>query len=72
MKGDEGWSRHQFWRTFPIGKEAVRDSCERISYLDIDEQAFIERFERPNVPVVITDSQLEWQANKKWTVEVED
>ena len=47
----------------------MRDNCERVSYLDIDEQTFIERFERPNVPVVITDGQLDWQANKKWTTD---
>lgn len=70
LKGDEGWSDHKFWRTFPIGREVVKDSCERISYLDIDEQAFVERFERPNIPVVITDCQLEWQATRKWTIEV--
>ena len=59
-----------FWKTFPIAKEVVRDNCERVSYLDVDEQAFIERFERPNIPVVITDCQLDWQAIKKWNIEV--
>lgn len=36
----------------------------------MDEQSFIERYESPAIPVVITDSQLEWQASKKWTIEV--
>ena len=48
----------------------VKDNCERISYLDVDERTFIERYEQPNVPVVITDSQLDWLGNKKWTIEV--
>ena len=70
LKGDECWTNHKFWSTFPIAKETVGDNCERISYLNVDERAFIERYEQPNVPVVITDSQLDWLANKKWTVEV--
>lgn len=43
---------------------------ERISYLDVDKTTFIERFERPNYPAVITDCQLDWDARKKWTIEV--
>ena len=43
---------------------------ERISCAEVDEAAFIERFERPNFPVVITDSQVTWDANRKWNIEV--
>ena len=46
------------------------DNCERVNYLEVDQATFIERVERPGLPVVITDSQLDWQANRKWTVEV--
>lgn len=70
LKGDLGWSRLNYAETFPLGLELVRDSCERVSALDLDEQSFVERYEKPNVPVVITDTQLEWQAMRKWTVEV--
>lgn len=43
---------------------------ERISCAEVDEEAFIEQFERPNVPAVITDSQTTWEANRKWNFEV--
>ena len=70
LKGESGWTRLGLARTFPLSKELVKDNCERISYLDVDEQSFVERYEHPAIPVVITDSQLDWQANKKWTIEV--
>lgn len=70
LKGDLGWSRLNYAETFPLSPDLVRDTCERVSLLDLDEQGFIERYEKRNVPVVITDAQLEWQATRKWTVEV--
>ena len=36
----------------------------------VSEKQFINRYEEPGIPVVITCSQLDWQANKKWTMEV--
>ena len=65
-----GWSRLNYAKTCPLGHDLVRDSCERINALDLDELGFIERYERRNIPVVIGDSQLDWQATKKWTLEV--
>ena len=70
LKGELGWTRFGLARTFPLSTNMVKDTCERINYLDVDEQSFIERYESPAIPVVITDSQLEWQASKKWTMEV--
>lgn len=70
LKGELGWTRFGLARTFSLSTNIVEDTCERINYLDVDEQSFIERYESPAIPVVITDSQLEWQASKKWTIEV--
>ena len=70
LKGEEEWTRCGYWKSFPLTRESVLDNCERVSYLEVDQAGFIERFERPGLPVVITDSQLDWQANRKWTVEV--
>ncbi len=70
LKGELGWTKLNYWHTFPIGPEHVSDNCERISYLDVDEHRFIERFEQPRLPVVITEGQLDWQACTKWTMEV--
>lgn len=36
----------------------------------VNERQFIRMYEAPGLPVVVTDSQLDWQANRKWTIEV--
>lgn len=45
------------------------DSALRISVDKVSPQEFIERFERPYLPVVILDVQREWMANYKWTIQ---
>ena len=40
------------------------------THAQVDEKQFIAAYEAPGLPVVITHSQLDWQANKKWTTEV--
>ena len=48
----------------------MRDTCQRISVAEVSETVFIERYEKPGHPVVIVDAQQDWQATKKWTIEV--
>ncbi len=36
----------------------------------ISEDEFVERFDKPKLPVVLTHVQDHWLARKKWTVEV--
>ena len=88
LKGELGWTRLGYARTFPIAYELVPDNCPRINYLEVrtygtvsgiaprphinpqvDEKRFIGLYEAPGLPVIITHSQLDWQANQKWTIE---
>ena len=39
-------------------------------WLQVNEGQFIQQYEAPGLPVVITHSQLDWQASRKWTLEV--
>lgn len=71
LKGELGWCKFAFYKTSCCSLELVKDNVERISYLEVDEDTFIERFEEPNLPVVITDAQKGWEANRKWTIEVD-
>ncbi len=48
----------------------MKDNVPRISCLEVSKEEFIERFERPNFPTVITDCQNGWDAHRKWTIEV--
>ncbi len=42
----------------------------RVNSLEVAKDTFIERFERPNLPAVITGCQETWDAKRKWTIEV--
>lgn len=44
------------------------DNVERINANDVDCEEFIENFEKPYKPVVITGLQDEWKAQQKWTL----
>lgn len=66
LKGEFGWRMYDFSEKFSC-QEPVECNVGRISYQEVDERAFIDRFERPNLPVVITHSQMTWDARKKWT-----
>lgn len=45
------------------------DNCPRIEQSKVSLTQFIEEYERPYKPVVITGTQIEWRANEKWTLE---
>lgn len=70
LKGDEGWSQFKYSRSFSLSKDSVRDNCPRISNSEVDHKMFVDRYEQPGQPVVITDSQVDWLAVNKWTIEV--
>lgn len=69
LKGEPGWTMFNYYRTFNLSHDVIKDTCERIDYNLVDEASFIERYEKPGIPVVIVNGQLDWQANKKWTIE---
>lgn len=45
------------------------DNCPRIEQSKVSLAQFIEEYERPYKPVVITGTQIGWRANEKWTLE---
>ena len=69
LKGELGWSRFNFYES-SCCEDTVHDNVERISYAEVDEETFIERYERPNLPIVIDLGLETWEAKKKWTLEV--
>ncbi|CAK8682329.1 unnamed protein product [Clavelina lepadiformis] len=69
LKGEEAWNalRYQDW--FDVSHKTVKHNVERIDYRKVSCEEFIEKYERPFKPVVITNSQDDWMANYKWTLE---
>ena len=66
------WWKFDYAECFDIDIETVkqRDHVHRVDALTVSEAEFIEKYETKNYPTVISNSQVEWLANKKWTKEV--
>lgn len=70
----------QGWRSTGYASQNVlqrlADSCvdnvERIDYDKVDEEEFIERFEKTNRPVIISNFSSQWASSKKWSYKVSD
>lgn len=68
--GESDWYRFNYLETFDLSHKTVNDCVERIDGSKISLQEFIERYEKPYKPVVITNIQKHWRGNEKWTQEV--
>ncbi|KAI9090442.1 bifunctional arginine demethylase and lysyl-hydroxylase PSR-like protein [Phlyctochytrium arcticum] len=62
---DFGWTKdgHAARSVWPNHVTEV----ERISYRDVSEKEFIQRFEKPSLPVIIQDGTAHWRASRTWT-----
>ena len=62
----QGWSQHSFHKLdFEI--EPWKDQVCRIDYRLVTVDEFIERFEKPAIPVVITHGTDHWDASRLWS-----
>lgn len=69
LSDNGAWYRIGYHNKFePFTK--VEDTCERIDVHDVSPEEFIEKFEKPYKPVVITGCQKDWRANEKWNLDV--
>lgn len=75
LKGDEGWQRFRYaerYANWPTDLCSVTDPAvmvPRVNCGDISHREFVDRFERPKRPVVLTGCTNHWLAQKKWTLE---
>jgi histone arginine demethylase JMJD6 len=67
-----GWDTLHLATRFPLDIEAVRsrDTLKREDGLTMTYQQFVDRYEQPNIPVVLTNLTNHWQAQTKWTTTV--
>ena len=62
------WQKHGYaYDPKVLSADGLGDDIERISAKDVSVEEFIERFERPCRPCVITDAMEGWAANGEWT-----
>ena len=57
-------------RTFDLSLDQVNDNLERIDSRKVGLQEFIEKYEKPYRPCIITHLQDDWDAIEKWTKKV--
>lgn len=64
----EDWQKYNYYKTFDLSKENLPDNIDRIDVSNYSIEEFIKNYEKPYKPVILTNSQVDWQANEKWTV----
>ncbi|RXG61569.1 Bifunctional arginine demethylase and lysyl-hydroxylase JMJD6 [Armadillidium vulgare] len=63
------WTHLDYKNRFDTSIDIVKDEVERIDVGQVSVEEFIEKFEKPYLPVVITGVTNNWKANYKWTLE---
>ena len=71
LNEEGGWTKCGYLQRFDASPSVVRDCVRRESVAQLSEREFIERYERPAFPVVITGVTKSWTGARKWTPQVE-
>ncbi len=64
------WDCRNYSKSFDLSYDNLTDNIERIDYNEVSLNEFIEKYEIPSKPVIITNAQTGWKAQEKWTLEV--
>jgi len=70
LKGDDGWTKFNHAENFDTSLGTVKDNVPRQDCNKISKSEFVERYEKPRIPVVLTHTMDHWKSMRKWTVEV--
>ncbi|KAF9158844.1 hypothetical protein DFQ26_007176 [Actinomortierella ambigua] len=62
------WNKHGF-ASHDFSIPESRDTLKRISYHDVSREEFIDKYEEPSLPVVITGIVDDWTAKHNWNTE---
>ncbi|KAL0050644.1 hypothetical protein WJX82_004027 [Trebouxia sp. C0006] len=63
-RGD--WHKHGYAKTEICSQAGIRDTVSRIDSRRMSYETFVELYERPRIPVVITGLQESWKAQQLW------
>ncbi|CAG9759281.1 unnamed protein product [Ceutorhynchus assimilis] len=64
----ESWYQQNYANNFEHFHN-FSDNCDRINQSKAPPEQFVAEYESPYKPVVITESQKDWRANQKWTLQ---
>ncbi|XP_046859328.1 bifunctional arginine demethylase and lysyl-hydroxylase JMJD6-like isoform X2 [Xenia sp. Carnegie-2017] len=67
LKPDD-WTKQNYNETFDLSLDSFIDNVPRIEYHKTSCQEFIEKYERPLKPVVISNGLVDWPACRRWTL----
>lgn len=72
LKGEHGWTKHKFACDSDASLDELmkKDNVARVDVRQISQDDFVEKFDIPKIPVVLTHIQDHWMAKKKWSKEV--
>lgn len=70
MKTDEEWHKYNYYKNFDLSVESLPDNIDRIDCSTVSKEEFIEKYEKPYKPCILLNSQADWMAKEKWTLEV--
>ena len=71
LKTDEAWHKFNFYSNFDERFcRNLPDNIERIDARQVSVDQFIDKYERPYKPCIITNTQTSWTAPEKWTLKV--
>ena len=70
LKTDEEWTKYNYIKHFDLSHDKLTDNIERIDMNEVSLEQFIDKYEKPYKPVIITNSQTDWLAKEKWTLDV--
>lgn len=66
----EDWTKYNYYKTFDLSHSNLPDNIDRIDVTTYSMEDFIKNYEKPYKPVILTNSQVDWQAKEKWTLSV--
>lgn len=70
LKNDEDWHKLNYYKNFDLSYENLPDNIERIDANKVSTEEFIQKYEITSTPVIIKNTQNDWEAKEKWTLDV--
>jgi histone arginine demethylase JMJD6 len=69
LKTQDDWEKYNYFDKYDTSFDKLTDNIDRIDVTKVPIEEFIEKYEKPYKPVILLNSQVEWQAREKWTLD---